>query len=69
MEHSDIEFFNKNIDKINAKIDNYKEPQSKINRELVKELYLSGKKQIEIARHFNASKSTISDIIKSLKLK
>lgn len=69
MEHSDVDFFNNNINKIYDKIDNYKEPQSKIDREIVKELYLSGKKQVEIAKHFNASKSTISDIIKSLKLK
>ena len=69
MEHSDVDFFNNNINKIYDKINNYKEPQSKIDREIVRELYLSGKKQVEIAKHFNASKSTISDIIKSLKLK
>lgn len=69
MEHSDIDFFNNNIDRINDKIYSYREPQSKINRENVKELYLSGKKQVEIAKHFNTSKSTISEIIKSLNLK
>ena len=50
-------------------MNNYREPQSKIDREVIKQLYLSGKKQVEIAKYFNTSKSTISEIVKSLDLK
>ena len=41
----------------------------KIDRNKVNELYTSGTKQIEIAKYFGATKGTISNIIKELKLK
>lgn len=47
---------------------NLKEIQPKINRETVLGMYNNGYKQIEIANFFNASKGTISGIIKKLKI-
>jgi len=41
-------------------------PQSKISREIVYKMYTDGIKQIEIAKYFNASKGTISNIIKKM---
>lgn len=38
-----------------------------INTKFVDELYESGMKQIEISKYFNASKGTISDILKKYK--
>ena len=64
LEHSDIEFFDKYKDEIYYKVFNYKEIQAKIDRTEVIKMYNSGLKQIEIAKYFNASKGTISDIIK-----
>ena len=66
-EHTDIKFFNDNKEEIYDKVKNYKELQGKIDRELVKEMYENGKKQIEIARYFGASKGTISGIIKEIR--
>jgi len=62
--HSDIKFFEKNKKEIFYKVENYKELQKKLPREDVIKMYNSGIKQIEIAKFFNASKGTISDIIK-----
>ena len=63
-EHTDIEFFNKYKNEIYDKVKSYKEIQCKIDRLKVYELYDSGIKQIDIAKYFNASKGTISDILK-----
>ena len=43
---------------------NYKEIQNKIDRDKVYKMYDSGMKQVEISKHFNVTKSTISKIIK-----
>jgi DNA invertase Pin-like site-specific DNA recombinase len=67
--NSDLNFFIKNEEKIYDKLKSYKEIQSKIDRNKVKEMYLSGKKQIEIVKYFKSSKSTISEIIKELNIK
>lgn len=69
LEHIDIDFFEKNKDKIFEKSKNLKEKQSKIDRDKIKNMFENGIKQIEIAKYFNASKGTISNIIKELKLK
>jgi hypothetical protein len=68
LEHSDVDFFENNFDKIINKIKTYREIQPKIDRELIRELYSGGMKQIEIAKKLNCSKSTISDIVKFIKL-
>jgi hypothetical protein len=47
---------------------NLKEIQPKLDREQVKEMFLCGMKQIQIANYFNASKGTICDILKSFGL-
>jgi len=67
-EHFDFEKFNKYKEEILEKSKNIRENQKPLNRELVWEMYQSGMKQVDIAKHFNASKGTISDIIKKLKL-
>ena len=69
LEHSDVEFFEQHKDIIIEKSNNLKEKQGKIDRNLVKELYENGMKQVDIAKYFNAGKGTISDIIKKLELK
>lgn len=66
IEHSDVEFYEKYRNEIYFKVDNYKEIQPKIDREIVKKMYLDGIKQVDIAKHFNASKGTISGIIKNM---
>ena len=67
LEHSSVEFYEKHKDEIILKSNNIKEKQEKIDRLKVKELYYNGMKQIEIAKYFNASNGTISEIIKKLK--
>ncbi len=68
--HSDLEFFEKNKEKIYKKIEEYKEKQNKLSREDVINMYnSSGMKQSDIAKHFAASKGTISMIIKEWKEK
>lgn len=66
MIHTDINRFHLLKEKIYNKIDTYKETQSKISRREVYEMYNSGVKQVEISKHFNVSKSTISEIIKKM---
>lgn len=63
-----MEFYKKYKKEIDDKVKNYKEKQSKINRDLVIKMYNEGIKQINIAKYFSASNGTISDIIKKYKL-
>lgn len=63
-EHSDVDFYNENYDKIILKSKTYKEKQKEIDREEVYKMYDSGIKQVDIANHFRTGKGTISDIIK-----
>lgn len=67
--HYDDGFLNDNYEKILKKSKNIKEIQSKINREEIRKLYENGMKQVDIAKHFNARKGTISEIIKELGLR
>ncbi len=69
LEHADFNFFEENKEKIIKKSKNLKEIQSKIDRNVVKELYENGMKQIDISRHLNCVHSTISGIIKELNTK
>lgn len=64
LEHSDFLFFNNNKKDIEDRMKKYKESQPKIDRDKVYEMYELGNKQKDIAIYFNASKGTISDIIK-----
>lgn len=66
--HQNDGFFYDNYNKILEKSENMREVQPKINRNEVKKLYESGMRQIDIAKYFSASKSTISSIVKKLKL-
>jgi len=66
--HSEIEIFEKYKDKIYEKSINLKEKSKKIDHNLVMELYKSGKKQIDISKIMKCGKSSISEIIKKLKL-
>lgn len=63
-EHVDITKFERFKSRIYHKVQNYTEKQSKLNRNEVKRLFDSGVKQVDIAKQFNASKSTISLILK-----
>jgi hypothetical protein len=68
--HNVVEFFKKYKNEIIEKSLNLKEKQSKLNRELIKKMYFEDKiKQIDIAKYFNASPGTISDIIIEFKSK
>lgn len=66
--HSDLIFFEENKEDIYKKVENYNEKQIKISRSEIMNMYNSGIKQIDIAKHFNASKGTICDIIKNWKI-
>lgn len=68
LEHSDISFYENNKDIILDKINKYKERQPKIDRIKVYNMFESGMRQKEIAKHFNSSKSTISEILKPYKI-
>ena len=67
--HSNVEFYEKYKKEIYEKVENYKEKQNKLSRDKIINMYNSGIKQIDIAKHFNASNGTISDIIKKYKEK
>lgn len=64
VKHTDTEFYKKYEKEILEKSNSLKEIQSKLDRDKVINLYNSGVTQIKIAEHFNAAKSTISNIIK-----
>lgn len=67
--HSDVEFFNQHKDEIIKKSENLIKKQPKLDSELIKKMYFEDKmKQVDIAKHFNTNKSTISIIIKKLKM-
>ena len=66
-EHCDKDFFFKYEKAIYEKANNYKEKQSKLPIDEVISLYENGMRQIDISRKFNASKGTISGIIKKWK--
>lgn len=66
LKHSDVLFFEKNRTCIEEKT-NHSEKQSKIDRDKVLEMFNNGYKQVDIAKHFSASKGTISDILKKYK--
>lgn len=67
-EHHEHEFFENNKEIIIQKTRNIKENSKPLDKELVKQMYLGGMKQIEIARHFGTVKSTICDILKGFGL-
>ena len=45
------------------KVENMKEKQSKLDRNLIIKMYNDGMKKVDISKFFNASKSTISMIL------
>ena len=63
IEHFDTSKFDRLAPQIQAKMLNYKEKQSKVNREVIERMLGEGKKQVEIAKYFGCSKSTICDIV------
>lgn len=67
--HFDSDRFEENKDLIIRKSKNIKEISKKIDRSVVYEMYVNqNMKQIDIAKHFNASKGTINGILKSFNL-
>jgi transposase len=67
-EHYDFEFDILYSKEIEDHSKNIREIQPKIDRDFVKNMYDSGLRCIDIARELNASKGTISDILKSFGL-
>ena len=65
LEHSDTKFFEKNKELIINKSLNIKEKQSKIDRNMIYDLYDNGMIITHIAKKLNASKGTISMVIKN----
>jgi RNase P subunit RPR2 len=65
--HSSFEFFELNKKEILLKSTNIKELRSKIDRNVVLDMYRNGMKQSEIRKELNCSKGTISGVIKELK--
>lgn len=66
--HSDLDFFNKNIDLIIERANKLEIKPTKFDRNVIKKMYFEDKmKQKDIVNYFNCSKGTISDIIKELK--
>lgn len=63
-EHFDIEFFEKYKSEIYEKSEKLKEKKPKLDRNIVFDMFENGIKQIDIAKHFGYSKSTISDILR-----
>ena len=63
--HTDVNKFNKLKDKIYYKIENFKENNYNLPKDEICKMYDSGIKQIDIVKHFNSKKSTISMIIKN----
>lgn len=68
LEHIDIKKFNELKYYIFKKSNNIREIQSKLDRELIKKLYIDGMKQIDISKKLNASKGTISYILRGVLL-
>lgn len=67
LQHSDTKFYSENFEIIKKKSENLKNVQSKIDRNVVFDMFFNKNlKQNEIAKYFKASKGTISDIIKKL---
>lgn len=66
--HLDKDFNEKYLDLIIKKSKNLTENIKPLDRELVKQMFLDGMQQIDIAKHFHSAKSTISDILKSFGL-
>ena len=67
-EHCEKEFFEEHIQEIIDKSKNLRKMTSKIDRQEVKNMYMGGIKQNDIARHFKCLKSTVSEIIKELNI-
>lgn len=63
--HADRKFYFDNLELINITKNNLKEIQSKIDRNIVIDLYNSGIRQIDISKKLNCRKSTINLIIKN----
>lgn len=68
MDEHNGEYFSRNKEFILQKATDFKGIQSKLPVDDVIDMYKSGMRQIDIAKHFSASKGTISDIIRRNKL-
>jgi len=64
LEHFDMERFERLKPLIDEKMKGYREKTKPLNRNIVRSMLKNGMKQIEIARHFGCSKSTVCDIIR-----
>lgn len=69
IKHIDILFFNSNKDIIYNRLTTYKETREEIDRNVMIDMHKKGIRNIDIAKHFNASTGTISSAIKKWKTK
>lgn len=67
-EHLDKDFYEKYYDLVVNKSKIIRENVKPLDKELVKKMFLSGMKQIDIARHFCSVKSTVCGILKDFGL-
>jgi transposase len=67
-EHLDKEFYDHYYDEILDISKRIKEISKPLDKELVREMFLGGMKQIDIAKHFDCVKSTICGILKEFGL-
>lgn len=67
-EHLDKQFHENFLEVIIEKSKTLRENVKPLDKELVKEMFLGGMKQIDIARHFGSVKSTVCDILKGFNL-
>jgi len=66
--HTDIDFYNDNMEYILNKVDNMRENSPKIDRDLVYKMYIiNDMTQSEISKHFGCDRGTICKIIKKNK--
>lgn len=63
-EHHDKEFFEEHKDEILKCSENIRENSKPLDKEKVKEMFLGGMRQIDIANYFGCVKSTVCDILK-----
>jgi hypothetical protein len=69
LEHTNVERFLENKDKIYRSAEKIKEISPKIDVQLVRKLYNGGMQQVKIAKKLGCAKSTICGIIKNINIK
>lgn len=66
--HHDKEFCENHKEEILICSENIRENSKPLDKEKVKEMFLSGMRQVDIVKHFQCAKSTVCDILKTFGL-